>query len=538
MPLPPALKPLRHRVFRMLWSAYVVVSLGTWLQNTGAGWLMTSLNPDPLVVSLVQAATIVPIFLLALPAGAIADIVDRRIFLLATQVGTLIVASVLAILTLTHQTTAGSLLGLTFLLGIGAAMTQPAWAAIVPELVPRADLVQAIALNGIGFNIARAIGPALAGALVLVGGAGLAFSFNAVSFIAVIGALLLWRPTDRRSPLPREHFLSAIRAGMRYVRNTPRMRSAMLRAFVFFVAGGAPWGLLPLIVREQLHLGAGMFGVILGLMGIGGISAGLLLPNARRRLATSDLVVACSFVCAVAIGLLAISRHWIPAAIGMGLFGLGWVAGASTLQASAQLVAPPWVRARALGIYQVSFYLGLAIGIIVWGWLAAHIGLPRTLGTAAVLGAVSALVVRGFALDTSDTPTPKLDIAGPEPEAPAPELANLLPHARGRVLESLRYRIVAGDRDAFLLAMGEVRQVRGRAGAIVWRLYEDVAHPDAWMEIWAMESWTDHLREQARLSDEDRAALLRACAFHCDEGPPPAFRYIAVEPPNRGHQPH
>src|SRR5271165_446798 len=271
MPLPNALKPLRHPVFRMLWSAYVVVSLGTWLQNTGAGWLMTSLNPDPLVVSLVQAATIVPIFLLALPSGALADIVDRRTFLLGTQVGTALVAALLAALTLAHLTTAWSLLALTFLLGIGSAMTQPAWAAIIPELVPRADLVPAIALNGIGFNIARSIGPALAGVLLLIGGAGLAFVFNAASFIAVIAALLAWRRTDRRGPLPREHFLSAIRAGVRYVRHTPRMRAAMLRAFVFFFAGSAPWGLLPLVVREQLGQGAGMFGLILGLMGVGGV---------------------------------------------------------------------------------------------------------------------------------------------------------------------------------------------------------------------------------------------------------------------------
>ncbi|MGH7743126.1 MAG: MFS transporter, partial [Candidatus Eiseniibacteriota bacterium] len=224
-----------------------MVSLGTWLQNTGAGWLMTSLNPDPLVVSMVQAATIVPIFLLALPAGAVADILDRRLFLIFTQVATLVVAALLAVLTLTHQTTAWNLLALTFLLGVGAAMTQPAWAASIPELVPRGDLVQAIALNGIGFNIARAVGPALAGVLVLLGGAGLAFTCNAVSFVAVIAALVAWRRRDGRGTLPREHFLSAIRAGMRYVQNTPLMRAAMLRAFVFFFAGAAPWGLLPLV---------------------------------------------------------------------------------------------------------------------------------------------------------------------------------------------------------------------------------------------------------------------------------------------------
>ena len=276
MRLPTALLPLRHTVYRRLWFAYVVTSLGTWLQNTGAAWLMTSLDPSPLLVAMVQAATILPAFLLALPGGALADIVDRRRFLIGTQGWTMLAAALLAGLTLAHQTGAWGLLGLTFAIGIGSALTSPAWSAIVPELVPRGDLVPAIALNGIGFNLARALGPALAGFLLLIGGAGFAFALYAVSIGAVIWALAIWRKRrrDQRSALPREHLLSAIRAGMRFVRHTPNMRAAMVRSFAFSLPAAAPWALLPLVVRQQLGLGAGMYGLILGLMGVGGVHRG------------------------------------------------------------------------------------------------------------------------------------------------------------------------------------------------------------------------------------------------------------------------
>ena len=274
MTLPPALLPLRHRMFRLLWLANVVVWVGTWLQNTGAGWLMTSLDPNPIVVAMVQAATILPVFLLALPGGALADIIDRRLFLIAAQVLTMLAASALAILTLLHETTAWSLLGFTFLIGVGSALTAPAWNASVPELVPRWDLVQAVALNGIGFNLARAVGPARAGFLVALAGSGLTFSLFALTFPAVIFTLLLWRRRPHAGGLPREHLVSAMRAGMRFVQNTPAMRFAMLRAFVYSIPAAAPWALLPLVVREQLHLGAGMYGVILGLMGVINFSHG------------------------------------------------------------------------------------------------------------------------------------------------------------------------------------------------------------------------------------------------------------------------
>ena len=530
MSLPAALVPLRHAVFRSIWLASVVAWLGTWLQNTGAGWLMTSLAPDPLIVSMVQAATITPVFLLALPGGALADIVDRRIFLIGTQIWTCLAAALLAILTVSGVMTAGWLLFLTFAIGIGTALTAPAWSAVVPELVPREDLVQAIALNGIGYNLTRAVGPALAGFLILLGGTSLAFSLYAVSITAVIGALVLWRRDSRHfTGLPREHFLSAMRAGVRFVRNTPAIRAAMMRTIAYSLPCAAPWGLLPLFVRQELGLGAGMYGVILGMMGIGGVSSGMLLPLARRRFSRGRTVLVCSLSSCAGMALLSVAHHWTVAAFGMLLFGIGWTAAYATMQAAAQLACPPWVRARSLSIYQLAQNGALVIGSFGWGWLAAHIGMAITLAIAAGTGVGLAIVALGFGieppvpLDTNAVAKDRLT-----PEAAAAELVPVLRNATGRVMETAHYRVTPAERDAFMAIMRELRLLRGRTGAQFWQLYEDVAHPEGWVELWSMESWTDHLRESGRLSDSDRDVLARATAFQHETERP--RRYLAIDP--------
>ncbi len=383
MRLPAALLPLRNATFRSLWVANLIAWLGTWLQNTGAGWLMTTLAPQPFIVAMVQAATIMPVFLLALPGGALADIVDRRVFLIGAQFWTILAAIALATLTVAHAMTAFWLLALTFAIGIGAAMTAPAWSAIVPELVPREDLVQAIALNGIGFNLTRAIGPALAGALILLGGTSLAFSLYATSIVAVLFALFTWHRGRRFTGLPREHLLSAMRAGVRFVRNTPAVQYAMVRTVAYSVPAAAPWALLPLLVREHLGLGPGMYGVILGMMGIGGVTSGMLLPMVRGYASRGTTVVGCSLFSCAGIGLLGATHHWLPAAFGMLLFGVGWTSAYATIQAAAQLVCPPWVRARALSIYQLAQNGALTAGSFVWGSLAEHFGMADTLLVAA-----------------------------------------------------------------------------------------------------------------------------------------------------------
>lgn len=528
MRLPAALVPLRHTTFRMLWTANVVTAMGTWMQNTGAGWLMTSLSPDALSVSLVQAATIIPTFLLALPAGAVADTVDRRRFMIGVQVWTMLIAVVLVAVTYAHAIDATGLIALTFAIGIGTAMYQPAWGATVPEVVSRTDLVQAIALNGIGFNLARALGPAVGGVLVVFGGPALAFLLFAISFAASLASLFAWRRKVQRGSLPPEHLVSAMRTGMQFVRHTPAMRAAIIRSMAYFIAAAAPWAMLPLIVREQLGLGAGSFGLLLGLMGAGGVTSGMLLPRARAYAGRGTIVFVATLISAVGMAAIASTRHWAPAALGMYLFGVGWVAAASTSQAAAQLVAPAWVRARALAIYQLAFNGALAAGSLAWGVVGEKFGLRPAMLTAAIVAAALALAVRRYGLDTSPIERAAAP-AMPLPEAPAAEIASHLPRSRGRIMEVMTYQVAWSDRGRFLSAMEDVQHVRGRAGAVEWWLYEDVAHPEGWIEVWSMQNWTDHLREAVRTSEEDKQVLAVVRTFLKAEAPAPS-RYLAVDP--------
>ncbi|WP_159999256.1 MFS transporter [Roseomonas sp. 18066] len=531
---PSAFAPLRHPAFRLLWLANLASNTGMWVQNTGAGWLMTSLAPSPMMVSLVQAASMLPVFLLALPSGALADIVDRRRYLIVAQAWMCAMGLLLCGLTAADMVGPWGLLALTFAIGAGSAMNFPAWAATTPELVPRSDLTQAIVLNGIGFNLSRAVGPALGGFIIGLAGTEAAFAFNALCFLILIVALLLWRREAPRNRLPKEHFLSAMRAGVRFVGASPIMRIIILRAVIFFFFGAAMWGLLPLLVRGRLGLGPEAFGLMLAVMGVGAVGAGLLLPRARNRMSRSDLVALASLLASAALILLGVAGHWAPAAVGMLLYGAAWIGAASTMQAAAQLAAPSWVRARAIGIYQLSFFGALAFGSALAGWAGTAIGVQPALLAFGAAGAVAAVVMRRWSLDSRPAAEAAASLL-PEPEAPAAELAPLLALDRGRVLEMLRYRIDPGDRAAFLAAMADLRRVRLRSGALVWRLYEDIAHPELWVEMWAVESWTGHLRELDRLQPADHAAIARAAALHRGADGhaatgPEATRYINQSP--------
>lgn len=528
--MPAAFAPLRHPAFRLLWWANLAANMGLWVQNTGAAWMMTSLDPSPAMVSAVQAASMLPVFLMALPAGAAADIIDRRLYLIGAQAWVLSVAALLAVLTFAGWIGPWGLLVFTFCIGMGNALNFPAWAATTPELVPREDLVQAIALNGIGFNLSRAVGPAIGGFAIAIAGTGAAFALNALCFLSLLLALLFWKRTAPVNPLPPEHFVGAMRAGLRFVRASPAMRSAILRAVVFFFFTSAVWGMLPLVVRGRLGLGPEAYGLMLGVMGIGAVATGFALPMLRVRLPTrGGMVFAFSMVSAASLALLGVSTHWLPVAVSMLLFGAGWLAAASTMQAAAQFATPGWVRARAIGIYQLCFFGAMTVGAMLWGWAGSYLGIAPALLVAAGTAAASALAVRGWSLDTvamGEAPT----VPMPRPEAPADALRFLLGTDSGRVTEAVRYSIDPARRDAFLAAMRDVRRVRQRSGAQGWQLLADVAHPERWVEIWSVESWTEHLREAGRLDGADRAALARAAAFQAGDGPPDAARYLGVPP--------
>ncbi len=388
--------PLKRPVFRALWIATLVASIGTWMHQVAAGWLMVTLDAAPVMVALVQAATALPAFLLSLPAGALADIADRRRYLIATQSWMLSCAAVLGALTAAGAMNAWLLLVLTFALSCGGAMMTPAWAATVPELVPREELAAAIALNSTSVNVARAIGPAVAGVLIAATGPAIAFFLNACSFIGVIIVLARWRRPHELHETP-EGFWNAMSTGLQYVRQAPRLQAVMIRGFSFFACGSAVWALLPLIARGAGG-GAQTYGLLLACIGAGAVCAAVILPWFRVRWSRDRLVQGASVLLAVAMCVAAYAHGLSALVPAMLLTGVAWLSVLSSLHVSAQTAVPGWVRARALSMYIVMLSLGMSAGSAFWGAVASHTDVATAL-TVAVFGVLLAvLVTRRFSL--------------------------------------------------------------------------------------------------------------------------------------------
>ncbi len=518
--------PLRQPAFRAMWMALLVGNIGTWTHDVAAAWWMTERTGSPLWVSAVQAATTLPVVLFALVAGTLADIVDRRRFLVLAQCWMFAVATLLALLAGEGRLPPEWLLGLTFLLGCGAAMATPAQVAIIPELVPRPMLAPAVALNSLGMNIARSIGPAFGGVVVARWGAQWAFAINAVTFLGVAVVLLRWKRDVARPELPVERFAGAFRAGLRYAMHADAFQAVLARAAGFFVFAGALPALLPVIVRQRLDAGAGAYGLLLACIGIGAIAGALALPRLRARLSADRLVAWASLLCAATIGILA----WSPPITGlvpaMLAHGLGWICVLSMLQVGAQLAVPGWVRARALSLYILVFASSMAVGSLAWGGIAQASGAQLALGLAAVGLAVSALATRGFRLAAGEA----LDLA---PSAHWPQPIVLLdgPGERGPVLVTVDYRIDAGDRDAFGECMRLLGRSRRRDGALQWAIFEDVAEPGLFFESFLLASWNEHLRQHARVTQEERALQERLARMHRGESPPRVRHFIGAAAP-------
>jgi len=503
-----AWSPLKNSLFRGLWIATIVSNVGTWMQDVGAGWLMTSLSSSPSLVALVEAADSLPVMLLALPAGAIADIVDRRRSLIATQVYLMVIAAALGILTWLNVMTPWMLLGFTFALGVGTAMVMPAWAAIVPELVPPEDLPSAVALNSIAINVSRTIGPAIAGVLVAAVGAWLVFILNALSYIGILAVLVRWRRERRKSSLPAERFVSAIRVGLRFVTHTRALQIVLIRGSAFFVFASATWSLFPLIVRRELGMGPEIYGLLLTCIGIGAVGGALLLPRARARFSRDALVAGASALYAVAALMLGHVQNLPLLAVAMLATGVAWISILSALQVAAQMTLPAWVRARGLAAFVMVFMGGMALGSILWGQVAARVGIPATL-TIAALGMAGAIgLTWRFKLGRHEV----LDFT-PSSHWPAPVLAELPEPDRGPVLVTIEYRVQPDKRTEFIAAMQSVREMRRRNGAYFWELFHDSADPSRFNECFMDESWVEHLRQHERVSVADREIQQRAKAF-------------------------
>ena len=500
--------PLRNTLFRSLWIATIVSNVGTWMQDVGAGWVMTSLSSSPSMVALVEAADSFPLMLLALPAGALADIVDRRRLLIAIQIYLLIVASALGILTWLEMTTAWTLLGFTFALGVGAAMMMPAWAAIVPDLVPVEEMPSAIALNSIAINVSRAIGPAIAGVLVAAVGAWVVFVLNALSYIGILAVLLRWRREHHKSTLPAERFLSAIRVGMRFVMHTRALQVVLIRGSAFFVFASATWSLFPLIVRRELDRGPEVYGLLLTCIGVGAVAGAMLLPRVRAKISRDALVASASALYALAALALAHLQNVGLLAVAMLATGVAWISILSALQVSAQMTLPAWVRARGLAAFVVVFMGGMALGSILWGQVATRIGIPAALTTAA-LGTLLAIgLTWRFKLGHHQV----IDFR-PSMDWPAPLLAETPEPDSGPVMVTIEYRIQPDRRAEFVTAMQAVREMRRRNGAYFWELFHDSGDPTRYIECFMDESWVEHLRQHERASVADRETLQRAKQF-------------------------
>ncbi|MDE3180607.1 MAG: MFS transporter, partial [Acidobacteriota bacterium] len=363
---------LRYQLFKALWIAAVASNLGTWMHEVGAAWLMTSLSSSPLMVSLIQTAATLPVFLIALTAGALADVVDRRRLLLVTQGWMLGAACLLGILTVLSLTTPWALLALTFLLYAGSALNAPAWQAIVPELVPLDEVPAAVALNSVGFNVARAAGPALGGLIVASAGPSAVFFLNSASFVAVIAVLYRWPRPARESALPAERIWGAMRAGIRYARYAPLLQRVLVRAFLFTFFASAVWALMPLVAKVSLGRGAASYGLLLGFMGAGAVLGGSVLHRIQQALSTDKLLAGALVLFAFALFLLGFSHRLVFSCMATALAGIAWTSLLSTLNAIVQVEASIWVRGRALSVYQLCMFGGTAIGSVIWGLAATH----------------------------------------------------------------------------------------------------------------------------------------------------------------------
>jgi len=515
--------PFASRAFVWLWLANTVSALGTWIQNAASAWIMTDLAPNPLMVSLVQTAAQLPVLLLALPAGAIADLMDRKRLLILTNMLMLAASAILAIAAALGRLDSTILLSLTVLLAVGAALNGPAWSASVPLTVPRRSLAQALVLNSIGFNIARAIGPAIGGLILAVFGATIAFAANAISFafVGVVVAILLNLPrTQTTSNVPPEPFHSAMRNGLAYARAEPVVRSALVRAAAFFGCASAIWALLPLYVRQVLGLSSSSFGLMMGVIGAGAVFGGLMMPSLNRLLSRNNLIMLAGASCGLALVPLAVLPSATTAYAALLVFGVGWIVGASSLQATVQLATAPWVRARVLSLYQAVYNGGMGLGAIFWGWFGERAGLTTTILAAGLVGCFIALLTRAIQLppEISDPSAPA--IAVPRALSIAEEMAPLLHSAKHRLLVAINYHVNPADAAAFRAAMADVRLSRYRDGAVGWALSRDVSDPTQWVEIFRTRDWHELQRGIERLNLADSEAVVRARSYHFGAEPP------------------
>lgn len=514
--------PLRQPVFAVLWAATVLGNVGSFMRDVASSWLVTDLSASPTAVALIQTAATLPIFLLAIPAGVLSDILDRRRFLIFVQLLLASVSGTLLLLSHTGALTVDYLIALTFVGGIGAALMGPTWQSIVPELVPRADLKGAVALNSLGINIARAIGPAAGGLILASFGAAVTYGMDVLSYVFVIAALLWWkRPAAADSALS-ENFLGAFRAGLRYTRASKELHRVLLRAAVFFLFASAVWALLPLVARQMLGGSSGFYGVLLGAVGAGAILGALLLPRLGKLDADGLVLLASVASAAVMAALVFAPPKWLAVLL-LVVLGMGWITALTTFNSVAQAILPNWVRGRGLAVYLTVFNGAMAAGSLGWGLVAREIGVPYALAASA-----AGLVLVALLFHRVRLPVGEADLQASN-HWPEPLVAEPVAHDRGPVLVQVEYRIRQADRPAFLAAMKRLSQERLRDGAYAWGVVEHTGDAERVVEWFFVESWAEHLRQHHRVSHADADLQAEALRFHVGPDKPEVHHFLALK---------
>ncbi|GAB2655351.1 MFS transporter [Arenimonas aestuarii] len=516
--------PLGIPSFRAIWLAILIGNIGTWVHDVAAAWLMADQTGSAFMVAAVQAATTLPVVMFAIVAGTLADIVDRRSYLIAAQSWMFFCASGLAVLAHFDLVTPWVLIGFTLAMGTGAAMAMPAQQALTPDLVPRPMLSGAIALGSLSMNIARSIGPALGGLAMAWSGAAMAFGINALSFLVLAVVLFFWRREPAMgNPLPREGFGTALRAGLRYAARAGTFQAVLVKSGLFFVTASAFTAQLPIVVNREMGAGAGTFGLLLGCIGVGAVSGALLLPRVRARFGPDRAVAVATLAYAACMAGLALVRV-VPGLVAICLVaGLAWITILSSFQVAAQTSVPSWVRARALSLYIVVFSAGLASGSLGWGGLSQAVGIELGLLSAAGGTVVAAIVGLRFHLG----PAGAADLA-PSGHWPVPMVAGDIPGDRGPVVVTLEYRVPAQNLAAFLKHTNELGRMRRRNGAVQWGIAEDVSAPGTYFEYFIDASWLEHLRQHERVTGEDRQ--FQEALLALTEGPPRIRHFVGGAP--------
>lgn len=512
--------PFVSRVFRETWTANVISNMGSLIQLVGASWMMTTLTSSQQMVALIQASTALPLMLMAPFAGAVADSIDRRRVMLAAQSFAVIASTGLAVLAWTGMLTPWLLLCFTFLIGCGVAMKIPAWQAAVGEIVPRGALPGAIALNSMGFNIARSVGPAIGGAIVAVVGPAAAFIANAAGNLGMVAALLRWRPQRAGRSLPSERLFPALGTGVRYAMMSPPVLVVLPRAAAFGFAAIGVQALLPLMARDVMHGGAITYGFLLGAFGVGAVGGATLITRLRGRWPAERIVRTSSVALAIATLGLGLSPALALTALALAIIGAGWVTTLSTFNVSVQLSTPNWVLARVLALYQMAAFGGIAAGSWVAGLLAERFGVTDALLMVAALQAATVLLTLRLPLSViEDLNLSPFRNGRPETDLP------LAPQT-GPIVVTIEFRIRSSDTEAFHALMVERRRIRRRNGARSWELLRDVADPELWTERYQVSSWLDYERHQERLVQHEAQLFTRIRALHIGPEPPRVRRLV------------